>query len=79
MISMSLEGNIHSMMVSPLGHLTTQKYIIPKLTHGPQDHHYLQQGMGLQQEKLTVTIYVIGGGPEPGLSYSHANEVFHIK
>lgn len=54
MIFMSLEVNIHSMMVSPLGHLTTQKYIIRKLTHGPQDHHYLHQGMALHREKLTV-------------------------
>jgi N-acetylneuraminic acid mutarotase len=34
---------------------------------------------GLTAGEVNGTIYVIGGGPEPGLSYSHANEVFHIK
>jgi N-acetylneuraminic acid mutarotase len=34
---------------------------------------------GLTAEEVNGTIYVIGGGPEPGLSYSHANEIFHIK
>ena len=33
---------------------------------------------GLTAEEVNGTIYVIGGGPEPGLSYSHANEIFHI-
>lgn len=33
---------------------------------------------GLTAEEVNGTIYVIGGGPEPGLSYSHANEIFQI-
>lgn len=34
---------------------------------------------GLTAGQLNGTIYVIGGGPEPGLSYSHANEIFVTK
>ena len=34
---------------------------------------------GLIAGEVNGTIYVIGGGPEPGLSYSHANEIFHAK
>ena len=34
---------------------------------------------GLTAGEVNGTIYVIGGGPEPGLSYSHANEIFHTK
>jgi N-acetylneuraminic acid mutarotase len=34
---------------------------------------------GLTAGEVNGTIYVIGGGTEPGLSYSHANEIFRIK
>ncbi|HEX9317573.1 MAG TPA: kelch repeat-containing protein [Nitrososphaeraceae archaeon] len=34
---------------------------------------------GLMAVEFNESIYVIGGGPEPGLSYSHANEVLRIK
>jgi N-acetylneuraminic acid mutarotase len=34
---------------------------------------------GLAAAEVNGTIYVIGGGPDPGLSYSHANEIFRVK
>lgn len=34
---------------------------------------------GLTAEEVNGTIYGIGAGPDPGLSYSHANEIFHAK
>jgi len=34
---------------------------------------------GLAAVTINGTIYVIGGGPEAGLSYSHANEIFHTR
>jgi hypothetical protein len=34
---------------------------------------------GLTAEEVNGTIYGIGVGPDPGLSYSHTNEIFHAK
>ena len=33
---------------------------------------------GLGAASIDNTIYVLGGGPQPGLSVSDTNEVFHI-
>jgi Kelch motif. len=33
---------------------------------------------GLGAASVQNKIYVIGGGPQPGLSVTNANEIFHV-
>jgi hypothetical protein len=58
--------------------LTIMNDTIPLLTHGPSKHPVLTARRGLGVAPIGDKIYVMGRGPNPGLSVPWENEIYNV-
>jgi hypothetical protein len=60
-------------------HLTIMKDMMLKVINGQLNYLPMPTARhGLAAVAIGDKIYVIGGAPEPGLSVTNVNEIFHI-